>query len=83
MKIILCLIDFWFYIHKVKPLTKIKYYKRDVPNKYWGRCLLDDMEVAPYYLIYCGDPAKIKITEEDKKWAKKMFQESNFFKEEK
>lgn len=72
---ILCRIDFWFYIHKGNPLTNIKYYKPDVPKKYWGRNLLKPGEVAPYPLVFCRDPKTIKITEEDKKWAKKVWEE--------
>ncbi|MCK4359137.1 MAG: hypothetical protein KAW92_10440 [Candidatus Cloacimonetes bacterium] len=72
---ILCRIDFWFYIHKGKPLTKIKYFKKDVPNKYWGKCLLKDTEVAPYYLVFCKDPKTIKVTEKDREWARNAYQE--------
>lgn len=72
---ILCRIDFWFYIHKGKPLTKMKWFKMDIPDKYWGKKLLKGKEVSPYFIVYCQDPEKIKVTEEDKKWVKKMWEE--------
>jgi len=72
---ILCQIDFWYYVRDGKPLTGIKYYKEDVPKKYWGRNLLRATEFAPYFIIHCQDPRTIKLTEEDKKWAKKMWEE--------
>lgn len=78
---ILCYIDFWFYERKGKPLTKIKYFKRDVPNKYWGKCLLDGTEVCPYFLVYIMDPKKIKITERTREWIKKCIEENNLFEE--
>jgi len=80
---ILCQIDFWFYIHEGQPLTKIKYYKKDVPDKYWGKCLLKDEEVVPYHIVFLMDPKKIKMTEKDRKLAEKLFWESNFLKEKK
>ena len=72
---ILCRIDFWFYIHKGSPLTKMKWYREDVPDRYWGKKLVKDAEVAPYYLVFCKDPQEIKITDQDKRWAKKMWEE--------
>ncbi len=67
----LCQIDFWFYIFRGRPLTGTEYYKRDVPHKYWGRRLLNDTEIAPYFLVFYGDPDKIVLTEKDKEWAEK------------
>lgn len=72
IRCLLCRIDFWFYIHKDKPLTKIKYFKRDVPKKYWGRNLLKSDEVAPYPIVFCRDPKTIKITEEDRQRAEEL-----------
>jgi len=79
---ILCWIDFWFYAHYGKSLTKIKYFKEDVPNKYWGKCLLNNIEIVPYPLIFVRDPKTIEVTEQDIKWAEELLQKNDFFKEE-
>lgn len=78
---ILCRTDFWYYIRTGRPLTKIKYYKKDVPNKYWGRCLIKDGEVVPHHIVYLMNPEKIEVTEKDRRMAEKIIRENDLLRE--